>query len=303
MTTITTRNVVLVICLLGGSMENTSAFQIWGPSRRASQWTSTKRLTTAMFAAADTTGTSSTETAAASKEVKDEASLKFVCDSVYTSEPFPTATPQKILEFFQQPAQRNCMVTAGNQREAEMIETTPNLLEDWRASCRACGATGEPDSSDVVLKVSTGGIKFPGLTLTSNAYVGGKLLEPPTSDSADDYPVYEFLLIKDEQSVTGFKPAVWLFNKLTGADNADGGKKEMPISLTHVTAVQQDGQNMIFQSSTKFTIKVSFPKLLLRLLPVSIEKAEEQGSAAISKALDKDLTNAMKVLREGFLAQ
>lgn len=282
MTLLTVMNAIPLLCLL--SMElGASAFQIGGrlPSTRTpSQWME-RRGTTTISAAND-----------------KEASLSFICDTVYSSDPVPASTPQQVFEFFQQTAQRDCLVTAGNQRDVEVTETSDALLEEWKKGCQQLGAIGEPDNSDAILKVSTGGINFPGITLTSNAYIGAKLLEPTDTN----FPVFEFVLVKDEQSVTGLKPAVWLFDKLVGA-NDENKNSNKPLSLSRVTAVPTEDGQIIFQSAANLTIKVKFPKLLLRLLPVSKEKAEEQGAAAVGKTLEKDLTNALQVMREAYLAQ
>lgn len=229
-----------------------------------------------------------------------QATLTFNFDSAFMSEPVPSASPQEILAFFQQPAQRNCIVSAGNIRDVHEVDDKRKLLELWKERSLEVGAF-EPDASDSVLRVITGGMNFPGLSLTSEAYVGAKLLEPRSNSV---YPVYELTLIKDAQQVTGFKPAVWIFNQLTGANNDDATKdKNNAQTLSKVTAdTTEDGQT-VFQVLVKFTITVSFPKVLLRILPVSKDKAEDQASDAIGKALEKDLKNAMKILRQQYLEQ
>jgi hypothetical protein len=232
-------------------------------------------------------------------EESGQATLTFNCDSAFTSEPVPGATPQEIFAFFEQPAQRNCMISAGNIREVHDVDDEGYLLELWKQRSLETGAC-EPDASDSVLRVITGGMNFPGLSLTSEAYIGAKLLEPQSNSV---YPVYEFTLIKDAQQVTGFKPAVWIFNQLTGANGDATKDKNKAQTLSKVTAgTTEDGQT-VFQVLVKFAITVSFPKVLLRILPVSKEKAEEQGSDAIGKTLEKDLQNAIKTLRQQYLDQ
>ena len=228
--------------------------------------------------------------------IDQDASLVFRLDSVFSSDPVPAATPQEILEFFQDPAQRNCMVSAGNTRKVEELENSYELFDLWKRRSPELGAS-EPGESDSILRVEAGGMHFPGLTMTSEAYIGANLLEP----SGDEYPVYEFSLIVDKQRVEGFKIAVWIFNKLTGADDDTSKNKTVSRSRTEVTATTTEDGETIFQFHVSLTIQVFFPKLLLRILPVSKEKAEEQGSAAIGKALEKDLNNAIKILRQQFL--
>jgi hypothetical protein len=276
---------VLVLCLFA---VKASAFQISGPSVVGSRAGRAASSSTVLFSA-DTT---------AEKTSDDKASLTFVCDTVIQSDSIPgDTTPEQVHKFLQQPAQRDCVISGGNQNKVEVVETFPDLLHAWKVNCRTVGATAVPESTDCVLQVSTGATAFPGLTLTSNVYIGSKLLGPSEDDA---FPVYEFVLIKDEQSVEGFKPAVWLFEKLTGAN---GKNKEQPNSLSRVTAVRQNDGDIVFQTTSNLTIKLSFPKLLLRLFPSTKEQAEEQASAVIVKKVEADLKTAMRVLREQYLAQ
>jgi hypothetical protein len=175
-------------------------------------------------------------------------------------------------------------------------------------------------------------MNFPGLALTSNAYIGSRLLQSLDDDHGSGesavttltgYPVYEFVLIRDEQTAKGFPPAVWLFNKLTGSAssskkkakkdvlNESGGKrrKTSPRTLSHVSVVSSnnggtdDDDELRFQFKVNFEINLSFPKVLLKILPMSKTKAEQEGSLAIQKTLNKDLTKVMVVLRDQYVEQ
>lgn len=195
---------------------------------------------------------------------------------------------------------RNCMVSAGNTRPVEETETTVGILKEWLDRGRSLGAV-DPEMTDPVLKVGTSAMEFPGLSVTSSALIGCKLLEP--IESIEAYPKYEFTLIKDQRTVEGFSPTVWIFNKLTGHTDDDGtsGSSAAPISLSCVTAEQTDDGQTIFKFPVKFTINVNFPSLLLKLLPISKEKTEEEGSKAIAKTLEKDLSKVMIQLRKQYL--
>lgn len=236
----TAMNAVLVLCLF--TVKASSAFSISGPSMRSR--------------AAGRTVLYSAGTTAEPIAADDKATLTFVCDSVFQSDPISTdTTPEQVFEFLRQPAQRNCVVSAGNQNEVTEVDTSSSLLDAWKLNCQTLGATGVPETTDCVLQVATGGIAFPGLTVSSNAFIGSKLLGP-SDDGKGEFPVYEFVLIKDEQTVKGFRPAVWLFEKLTGAN---GKNKDQPMSLSRVTAVRQDS-DIVFQTTSNLTIKLSFPK-------------------------------------------
>jgi hypothetical protein len=248
-------------------------------------------------------------TSDAETKSKEASCLIFNYNSVVTSEAAPYAPPSKIWDFFHQSEQRNCMISAGNIREVEEvvhpIEDRDQLLSLWKSRSRELGSTEIPTSSDCILRVTTGGIQFPGLSLTSDAFIGAKLTQSSLSSSEDDYPVYEFTLIRDSQRVKGFPPAVWIYEKLTGTDNDKTPNLRDPTtarSLSKVTvSPTQDAKSITFQVQTEIRIVVAFPSFLLKILPVSKEKAEEQGSASIGKSIEKDLQSAMETLRQQYL--
>jgi hypothetical protein len=266
--------------------------------------------------------------------VEEQTSLVFKCSSIFHSDPIPMATPREIQEFFSDPKQLNCMVSAGNQSPIEHVTAVDSTLrQDWKDACQLVGATkwgADSSLAESVIRVSTSAMNFPGLALTSNAFIGSRLLESIDNDDGDadgttlnGYPSYEFVLIRDEQTAKGFAPAVWLFNKLTGSQsattssskkkakkdvlNGNGGKrrKTSPRTLSHVSVVPSNtlDDELCFQFKVNFEIKLSFPKVLLKILPMSKVKAEQEGSSAIQKTLNKDLTKVMVVLRDQYMEQ
>ena len=181
--TMTITGALVLVLFLG---LNVSAF--YAPGNRA--WQTNRHVT------------STTSFSSPSADVEahgTDAPLVFSLNSVFSSDPVPAASPRDILEFFQDPAQRNCMVSAGNEREVEEVQESAIYFDVWKRISRELGAA-EPDKSDSILRVVTGGMHFPGLTLTSEAYIGAKLLEH--SDD-DDYPVYEFSLLMRQAASRG----------------------------------------------------------------------------------------------------
>lgn len=235
----------------------------------------------------------------------NDASLKFVCDFPYECSGVPFSPNDDVFEFLSQDDQRNCLVTAGNQRDCKEIKGVDQSIMDlWKARASDLNAA-MPTDKDSVVTVKTSGINFPGLSLESNAIIGCKLIAGEEREGSDtiSFPMYEFTLITDEQQVSGAPPVVWIYNKLTGANTNNEEKKsnkKAPLSLTRVVCFEKEG-TLVFQTNASLVIEVAFPKFLLRILPTTKEKAEEQGSAAVTKTLKKDITAAMDTLQKQYV--
>ena len=225
---------------------------------------------------------------------KGTACLNLVALASFESSTASLATSEKIFEFFKIETNRNCLVTAGNSKPCETITPSPELFQLWKIKADLTGGT-EPNDDDVVLQINTGGIKFPGLTLTSVAMIGCKLV----TNAVSSFPEYQFVLIDDAQQVEGAKPVVWIFNQLTGSSKKVRIPSDGPLSITRVSAkLTDDEKGIIFFSEGYLKIFVKFPAFLLRILPVSKEKAEEQGSMTIQKVIEKDVKASILAFRD-----
>ena len=144
------------------------------------------------------------------------------------------------------------LVTAGGKRPCEELSAAGAILEEWKEACSVVGAQ-LPDESDSPLSVKTGGIDFPGLHLTSKAKIGAKLVQEPS-------PRYEFVLIGDEQTVTGLPPVTWVYNKLTGAgrDGEKSGNNSSTSSLTTISLTRQQTEKQSSNQMHRFRSKSSF---------------------------------------------
>ena len=203
-----------------------------------------------------------------------------------------------MVDFFRNAVNRNCLISGGNTRETTTIPTTNGLLQKWKNRASSLQAV-EPDASDDVIQVRVGGMQFPGVTLESTSLIGTKLLLPSESNA---FPSYEFTLIQDSRQATGLPPLVWVFNKLTGAGNQEREKDTAPMSLSRVTVQESsDGKDITFKIETFLEIRVKFPAVLLKILPVKKEKAEAQASEAVTKVLKKDIDAAIAKFRERYV--
>lgn len=235
----------------------------------------------------------------ASGEIADAATskgtkLEFKGDIEVNSSAMPSLPGDKMTSFFENTENRNLLVTAGGKRPCEELSMTADLLQEWKEACDSVGAQ-HPDESDVVLSIKTGGIDFPGLHLVSLAKIGVKLIREPS-------PRYEFVLIGDEQTVTGLPPVVWIYNKLTGS--GDDGEKSSSASSSSLSVISydetEDGKTII-KSKASLSVEVNFPTILLKILPTNKEKAEETGGKALCKTVEKDVQASMDAFEKMYL--
>ena len=235
-------------------------------------------------------------------EKKGMALLKFVGEATTITDPVPLP-PQasdddgkSLAAFFSVDSHRDLLMR-GVSNVVEPMEANKELMERWTVEAKRVGAV-PPEEEDALLQVTTAGIQFPGLKILSVATIGAKLIV----DDESGYPVHEFTLVKDTIRAEGPRPIRFIFNKLT-ATRDEEAKEQTTHSLTRTTATSagSDDQMITFISSSYLEVDVSFPKVLLRILPVSKEKAEEQGSQSILKTIEKDSGPALESFKDKYL--
>lgn len=230
------------------------------------------------------------------KDGSKAATLKFSANTSFTSGAAPKASSEKVLEFFQMEENRNYLVSSGGTQQVEAAASTADLTDRWKIEADRMDAE-EPTLEDVILRVKTGSISFPGLKLVSTALIGSKLLKP---SDASMYPEFQFTLITDERSVKGAPPIVWIYNQLTGGGKRDEKTKGGTAHSFSRVTVGEIGDEINFSISAMLEIDVNFPSLLLRLLPISKEKAEAQGSAAVLKTISKGIEASIMGFRDNY---
>lgn len=238
---------------------------------------------------ADRNGSSRSMILRASSETTLE--LKGVVE--VSSNPLPSLPADKMASFFEATEIRNMLVTAGGKRPCEELSAAGAILQEWKEACSVVGAE-LPGESDSPLSVKTGGIDFPGLRLESKAKIGAKLISEPS-------PRYEFVLIGDEQTVTGLPPVKWVYNKLTGNDGEKSGSNSSTSSLTTISYDETNDGKTVIKSNASLSISVKFPSILLKIMPTNKEKAEETGGNALCKTLEKDVQASMDAVEKAYL--
>jgi hypothetical protein len=170
------------------------------------------------------------------------------------------------------------------------------------------------DDSSVLVTHSN--IQFPGLIVKNTLVSGIALLEQPAGDNTKSasLPVYKGILLAGHRSVSGAPPVVWLFHQLTagGGGGDDNGVRSFQtncravstISLLRTTTAQTDTgtSNYSVQTESQVTVFLDFSQRLVRILPMSVQRMELVGSAAVQKAVTRDIGAALNRCSAAFLA-
>jgi hypothetical protein len=233
----------------------------------------------------------------------DKTTLQLKGEVSIASKPLPKTSDVKLVEFFKASACRNLLLNGGGERPCIEVEITPELLDDWRNRCVSLGAR-QPDERDCVLEVVSRGIQFPGLKVKSVATVGVKYVEDDGVDRQNGRslptPRHEFVLLKNDSKASGLAPAVWIYNKISGADsNTDNSSFK---SLSTVSYEEKD-DIVVFRTNAFLSIGITFPKFLLRILPGDKSVIEEKAGKSIQKTLDKDVAASMLAYENAYLSK
>lgn len=227
---------------------------------------------------------------------EEEASLILQGDISTQSKSLPVVCEERLCKFFQTPSFRNLLVSGGGQRPVEYLPLTETLFQDWTQKCKVLGAS-PPSKDDSILAVESKGIQFPGLKVKSTATVGVKYVEDPGKAS----PRHEFVLLGTQEEAKGLPPVVWIYNKLTGGNkrNEGSGDSSRAQSLSTVSYETNNG-NVVFRTKAFLRIGISFPKVLLKILPGDKATIEEKASSSVQKTLEKDCVQSMKAYESAY---
>jgi hypothetical protein len=231
--------------------------------------------------------------AALHAEIIKKETVKFTGDLILTSEPLSGAKVEDVAEFFRRKECLDLLLGAGGTRPVTELTASPQLKKLWLEACANFESASSPEDGDPILSTDTI-ISMPGITLTNTVVNGVKLLE-----DKEGLPMYETVLIADKRTAQGPAPLVWIYNQLTGAGKTedDGYSPPQARVMSRASIVEKNGE-LTFSINVLFQIVVEFPAILVRILPTSKEKMEEQGSASISKAIVKDVDLAIAALRK-----
>ena len=258
--------------------------------------------------------------------------LRFQASTNYVTKPpievpVPQKSSQSQLQGFLFRESIRDKILAGRQNRVELLKT-PNraLYQIWQEETTYKGFA-PPLPNDPILRVTSTGISFPGLALQLVATVGCKQVvrnNTGTNINNTGTPELQITLLGNQLQAEGPKPLVWVFNQLTAADkqpnnnsvNKRQRQRQPQLQLfpsqsnsrftTHstntITCERTPSGGVVFRSVAELTIDVSFPSILLNILPVSKETAEKQGSDAILKVVSQDIGPCLDELRREYLS-
>lgn len=232
-------------------------------------------------------------------ETKDPFALTFSGEIIKTSRPLAShADATRLVEFFKTPNARDQLFVSDSAPQ-QIVPIPKDLLEMWKAEAQSLGAEIPDPEGDVVFQLSSDAISFSGLNVQTTVYCGAKLLE---SENSEDTPAYEFTMIKDMTKADGPKFLLWIYNQIMDFASRHSSKDKTTRSICLVTLVDSnEGTCVRFESS--FQAKLKFPQFILKLMPISKERAEKQGSSAVSNFVEKGVIRALDRFENTFKQQ
>jgi hypothetical protein len=259
------------------------------------------------------------------------------------SEPMPSdVTKRELATFLQQPNVRDLFFSAGGTRPVQQYQMTRDVETLWRhvvqckyftcppplsSSSISSRSLLLPQPGDAVMSFDSV-VRMFGLTITTTALNGIKAFHRHSHshrhDKDDDSsPIYYMAVgVAERQDVLGSQPMVWLYHQVTGLHKKTTGvfyptpaRACSKISITTTTSCTTRGNDshgqdgdvdkrlLALEYDVQLKIIVHVPHVLVRLLPASKATMERQGSAAIVKALSKDIEMTLGRVRQQFLLQ
>jgi hypothetical protein len=222
--------------------------------------------------------------------------LTFLANFTADSSPVAAASPEKVLEYFQNPKH----LSFGASTPSSQVNPTPELVDQWTRACHAMGANPPNLEKDMILSVRTGGISIPGLVVEWSAYIGATLILQPDTR----LPAFEFVLIKDESSARGVRPLMWVYEKIMGSKSGgEAGSKSsretLFFSRIAMKPTQEEG-DFVFNCKGSMEIKCEVPNVMLKATRGNKEKSEARMSKLIGNQIEKDMEKAMHYWQETY---
>ena len=223
----------------------------------------------------------------------DRASLNLCGEFEYKSSKTAPYSP-RIEDFLSLDDTPRILLRGTGSNEVTRVEVDDALGRRYEALCRDLGLTS--DASDGgYYQVRTAGVKFPGLQVDSLATIGVRQL----TDG------YEFVLVGDTTEATGIPLFVYFFNRVTGKaekSDDDGSSAEQTTTSVNRISYSVSGERVQFTSKANLSIRLGFPRVILKILPGARTKMiEEKGGEALVSALEKDIPIALENLVDKYV--
>lgn len=221
---------------------------------------------------------------------------------------------------------KNCLCSSSSNNHVEVLPLTDNYRQLWLAACssssgdvfKSYDADNLPalhkSSRCFVLVATPSTLQFPGLKVETTILNGIQLFTEPAD--ADDstiaaLPIYKGILLAERRKVSGTPAAVWLFHKMMGKSSSEStsdvndndfrpSSSCKAVSTISLVAATPDGHYCV-QTDSHVQVNFEFPILLKRVIPISMQKMQEVGSAAVQKAVSADIRAALNHTAAAYL--
>ncbi len=250
---------------------------------------------------------------ASKKEKKGMTTLHFKGEKVFQTDPLPLESMDVLQSFFEREKDEIRSILLSGSSGKNTVVALPGKegvkeKEAWSKQCQVVGGNLPSfENGDVVYRVNADGMNMGGLQIKNEMLIGATTKIGNTGDDTSSIntnsPEYQFVFISDKRIAEGPRLLVWVFNKLMGAGKKDDGEdtEQAITSLTRFYANTISKDEVIFTLESSLDIAVKFPSFMLKILPVSKEKAEEEGSASVMKTLVKDTEPVLAKLSQFYL--
>ena len=229
----------------------------------------------------------------------DPSALTFSGEFTKTSRPLASTTEDtdRLIDFFKTTTARDLLFVSDSAPKP-VSPITRELFEEWRAEAQSLGAATPDPETDAVFELSSDAINFSGLNVQTTVCCGAKLLE-----TSEGFPTYEFVMIKDTTKANGPKFLLWIYNQVmdfAARYNTKSKNDKTTRSLCFVTLVEEGQQGVSIHFESSFQTKMNFPSFLIKILPISKERAEKQGSSAVRNFVEKGVERSLDRFEKAF---
>ena len=234
----------------------------------------------------------------------DPSSLTFGGQIVKTSRSlvsFAEQDRQRLVDFFKSPEARNTLFVS-DAPPVPIDPVSPDIFHAWQAETQRLGAAMPQRSerdTQTVMQLCSNGISFSGLVVETTVICGAKLVHDGSETHNHGLPAYEFTMITDRTQARGPKLLMAIYNKIMGLVSQKEHQKKTTTSICRISLVElDDGVGIDFESS--FQVQVKLPSFILKIMPVSKNRAEMQGSSAVTRFVEKGVMESLQRFERTF---
>lgn len=226
------------------------------------------------------------------------AALTFLAETQDSTGPLPYSSKERVAAFMESPDTRNLFFSAGGKRGIAILDRNEKLDSFWMECCTLFyGDKAHPSDEDSLLACVVE-MRFPGMALQN------KLVNGMKTTQVDGLTQHEGFLVAENREASGPAPIVWIYNKLTGASKVEKGTMHIPTTFADAkvsASIDEDDQTFEIKLRTRVQVNVEFPNALLKILPLSKEKMEEEGSKSVLQSVAKDMPGTFEVVKDAFM--